>query len=235
VRAKILSEKTDKLAGDGTPIPPLADVLLANIDKVAMRMFPLGARPEYEPKLIDCIAGRAARGGTSVLAAIYDALLEEDGKALLYFPIYNYTSMNLDTVREMLVHPRALVGLGDAGAHVGTVCDASMPVFVVGHWGPRLGIERMVRMQTHDTARFIGLADRGTLEVGMRADINIIELPRLTLKRPELVRDLPAGGKRLFQQADGFAQTIVGGAVIAEGGALTGARPGRLVRMGGGS
>jgi len=235
VRAAILAEKTDKLAGDGTPIPPLADVLLANIEKVAMRMFPLGARPDYEPKLMDCIAGRAARTGGSVLAAIYDALLEEEGKALLYFPIYNYASMNLDTVREMLVHPRALVGLGDAGAHVGTVCDASMPAFLVQHWGPRLGLPRVVRMQTHDTARFIGLHDRGTLEVGMRADLNVIELPRLTLQRPELVRDLPAGGKRLFQRADGFVATLVGGAVIAEQGALTGVRPGRLVRMGGAS
>ena len=100
-----------------------------------MRMFPVGARPECEPRLMECIAGRAMRSGTSVLSAIYDALLEEEGKALLYFPIYNYTGMNLDVVREMLVHPRAIVGLGDAGAHVGTVCDASMPAFVVGQRG----------------------------------------------------------------------------------------------------
>ena len=231
VRARMLAETSDKVAGDGTPIPPLADFFLANLTKLAMRIYPLDARPNYEPTLQQCVAADASRAGKPVLAELYDALLADDGKALLYFPIYNYTSMNLEVVREMLTHPRALVGLGDAGAHVGTVCDASMPVFLLTHWAGRIGLERVVQMQTHDTARFIGLRDRGTLEVGMRADLNVVELPRLSLQRPVMQRDLPAGGRRLVQRAEGFIATLVGGTAIAEHDALTGARPGKLVRM----
>jgi N-acyl-D-aspartate/D-glutamate deacylase len=171
-----------------------------------------------------------------VLACIYDALLEDEGRALLYFPVYNYTGMNLDVVREMLTHPLALAGLSDAGAHVGTVCDASMPTFLLTHWARDrangLSLERVVQMQARDTARFVGLADRGTLEVGMRADINVVDLAGLALPRPVMQRDLPAGGRRLVQRATGYLATFVGGESIAEGGELTGARPGRLVRMG---
>jgi len=171
-----------------------------------------------------------------VLAHIYDALLGDGGTALLYFPIYNYTGMNLDAVREMLVHPRALVGLGDGGAHVGTVCDASMPTYLLTHWARDrargIPLERVVQMQARDTARFIGLTDRGTIEVGMRADLNVVDLTRLALLRPVMQRDLPAGGRRLVQHAEGYLATLVAGVPIAEHGALTGARPGQLVRMG---
>jgi N-acyl-D-aspartate/D-glutamate deacylase len=237
LRARMLTETSDKVAGGGTPIPPLADFFLANMQRVAMRIYPMAERPNYEPTLQQCMAAEASRAGKPVLAHIYDALLEDDGKALLYFPVYNYTGMNLDVVREMLVHPRALIGLGDAGAHVGTVCDASMPTFFLAHWGRDrergIPLERVVQMQTRDTARFIGLADRGTIEVGMRADLNIIDLSRLTLQRPVMQRDLPAGGRRLVQRADGFVATLVAGVPIAENGVLTGARPGKLVRMGG--
>jgi N-acyl-D-aspartate/D-glutamate deacylase len=236
LRARMLAETSDKVAGDGTPIPPLADFFLANLAMVAMRLFRMGERPDYEPKMMDSIAGEASRAGVPVLARIYDALLEDDGKALLYFPVYNYTGMNLDVVREMLVHPRALAGLGDAGAHVGTVCDASMPVYLVMHWGrdraQGLSLERAVQKQTQETARFIGLRDRGTLEVGMRADVNVVDMSRLALPRPAMHHDLPAGGRRLVQHAEGIAYTFVGGTPIAEAGALTGARPGHLVRMG---
>ena len=236
LRTRMLGEKTDKVAGDGTPIPPLADFFLANLDRVALRIFRMAARPDYEPVLDRCIAAEAARARVPVLAQLYDALLEDEGKALLYFPVYNYTGMNLDVVREMLVHPRALVGLGDAGAHVGTVCDASMPTFLLTHWARDrangLPLERVVQMQARDTARFIGLRDRGTIEVGMRADLNVVELPRLALRRPVMQRDLPAGGKRLVQRADGYLATLVAGIPIAERGELTGARPGGLVRMG---
>lgn len=237
LRARMLAETTDKVAGDGTPIPPLADFFLANLQLVAMRLFRMAARPDYEPKLMDCLAAEAARAGVPVLARIYDALLEDDGKALLYFPIYNYTGMNLDVVREMLTHPRALVGLGDGGAHVGTVCDASMPTFLLTHWARDrangLSLPRVVQMQAHDTARFIGLTDRGTIEPGMRADLNIVELDRLALLRPTMQCDLPAGGRRLVQRAEGYVATLVAGELIAEAGRLTGARPGKLVRMGG--
>ncbi len=170
---------------------------------------------------------------------MYDALLEDDGKALIYFPIYNYTGLNLDVVREMMTHPRALVGLSDAGAHVGTVCDGSMPTFLLTHWArdraEGLPLERVVSMQARDTARFIGLRDRGTLEPGMRADVNVVELARMSLARPTIARDLPANGRRLVQRADGYVATFVGGELIAERGVLTGARPGKLVRMGGAS
>jgi len=236
VRARMLAETSEPIAGDGTPIPPLADFFLANLGMVAMRLYRMGTRPDYEPKLIDCLAAEASRAGVPVLARIYDALLEDDGKALLYFPIYNYTGMNLDIVREMLMHPRALPGLSDGGAHVGTVCDASMPTFLLTHWARDrangIPLERVVQMQAHDTARFIGLRDRGTVEVGMRADLNIVDLGRLALHRPVMQRDLPAGGRRLVQHADGYLATFVGGVAIAEHGKLTGAHPGQLVRMG---
>ncbi|HEX7699708.1 MAG TPA: amidohydrolase family protein, partial [Kofleriaceae bacterium] len=236
LRARILAETSDKVAGDGTPVPPLADFFLANLAKVAMRIYPMAARPDYEPALDRCLAAEASRAGVPVLAHIYDALLADDGKALLYFPVYNYTGMNLEVVREMLLHPRALVGLGDGGAHVGTVCDASMPTFLLTHWARDrargIPLERVVQMQTRDTARFIGLRDRGTIEVGMRADLNLVELSRLALHRPVMQRDLPAGGRRLVQTADGYVATVVAGVPIAEHGALTSARPGHLVRVG---
>jgi N-acyl-D-aspartate/D-glutamate deacylase len=237
VRARMLAETTDPVSGDGTPIPPLADYFLRNLGMVAMRLFAIGAVPDYEPKLIDCLAGRATRAGRPVLDVIYDALLEDDGTALLYFPIYNYSGMSLDVVREMLLHPRALVGLGDGGAHVGTVCDASMPTFLLTHWARDRGsrgipLERVVQMQAHDTARFIGLSDRGTIEPGMRADLNVVELDRLALARPVMQRDLPAGGRRFVQRATGYLATLVAGEIVVAGGVLTGARPGRLVRLG---
>jgi len=239
MRARILSEKSDKVAGDGTPIPPLADFFLANLDMLAMRLYPMGEKPLYEPRMDACLAADAMRTGVSILERMYDALLEDDGKALVYFPIYNYTGLSLDVVREMMTHPRALVGLSDAGAHVGTVCDGSMPTFLLTHWArdrrDGLPLERVVSMQARDTARFIGLRDRGTLEVGMRADVNVVDLENLALLRPRVVRDLPASGRRLEQRAEGYVATFVGGELVAERGALTGARPGKLVRMGGAS
>ncbi|CAN5282110.1 hypothetical protein BH11MYX1_BH11MYX1_56640 [soil metagenome] len=236
VRARMLTETSDKVAGDGTPIPPLTDFFVANGEMVVMRLLRMAENPDYEPRLDQCLAAEAARAGVTVLERIYDALLEDDGKALLYFPIYNYTGMNLDVVREMMMHPRALPGLSDGGAHVGTVCDASMPTFLLTHWARDrvngIPLERVVQMQAHDTARFIGLTDRGTIEVGMRADLNVVDLARLTLNRPVMQRDLPAGGRRLVQRADGYLATLVAGEVIVQRGELTGARPGQLVRMG---
>jgi len=164
-------------------------------------------------------------------------MLEQDGKALLYFPVYNYTGMNLDAVHEMLTHPLALPGLSDGGAHVGTVCDASFTTFLMTHWARdrkhgRIPLERIIQMQAHDTARFLGLNDRGLLEPGRRADINIIDFDKLELLHPTMLKDLPAGGQRLMQYASGYIATLVNGEVIAQNGKLTGARPGRLVRAG---
>ncbi|MCR9159588.1 MAG: N-acyl-D-amino-acid deacylase family protein [Nannocystaceae bacterium] len=236
-KAKLLSQKHTRLSGDGSSIPPLADLLLERIDMVAMRLYRLGETPNYEPDPMTCLGVEASSKKISVLECIYDALLEDDGKSLLYFPLYNFTKMNLDDVRTMLTHPLALPGLSDGGAHVGTVCDASFPTTLLSHWGRdrdegRIELETLVRMQTHDTSRFIGLTDRGTLEPGARADVNIIDFDNLRLGAPRLIHDLPAGGARLMQNATGYVATYVRGVKVAEGGALTGNRPGRLVRVG---
>ena len=241
LKAQILTEKSERVGGDGTPIPPLADMLLAQIEMIGMRMFTLGDDPDYEPNMTESIGAQARGRGEGVLSALYDALIaRDDGEALIYFPLYNYTEGNLDNVRTMLTHPRALPGLSDGGAHVGTICDASFPTFMLTHWArdraargkQGLPLERVVQMQTQDTARFIGLTDRGTLEVGQKADVNVIDFDNLKLRPPTLVSDLPAGGRRLLQFADGYRATIVSGEIIAQDGELTGKYPGRLVRVG---
>ena len=140
-------------------------------------------------------------------------------------------------VRTMLGHPLSLPGLSDGGAHVGTVCDASFPTFLLTHWGRdrkdgRMEVEEIIKKQAFDTARYIGLNDRGAIAPGQKADINIIELDNLKLERPHLVADLPAGGKRLLQHARGYRHTLVNGVPITQDGKLTGERPGRLVRLG---
>ncbi|MCS6901200.1 MAG: amidohydrolase family protein [Myxococcales bacterium] len=200
-------------------------------------MFRLGEYPDYEPPLEASLCAEAQRRGCSPMEAIYDAMLEDDGHQLIYFPIFNYSSFNLDVVSEMLHHPLALLGLSDGGAHVGTICDASFPTYLLIHWvrdraTGRFPVETAIRMLTSDGARFIGLRDRGLIRPGLRADLNIIDLLRLSPLRPRLVHDLPGGGKRLLQDAEGYRATIVAGRVITENGRLTGERPGRLVRVG---
>ncbi len=236
-KAQLLTETSEKVAGDGSPIPPLADMLLARIEMVALRLFRLGERPAYEPSVEQSLYAEAQATGRGALDVVYDALLEHDGRELLYFPLYNYTEFSLDNVRTMLTHPSALIGLSDGGAHVGTVCDASYATFALMHWvrdraNDRLSPELVVQKLARDTARFIGLADRGTLEVGMRADLNVIDPARLALHRPRMARDLPAGGRRLVQDASGYVATFVAGTQIVDRDTLTDARPGHLVRMG---
>ncbi|MEM1031106.1 MAG: amidohydrolase family protein [Myxococcota bacterium] len=236
-RARLLQETTQPVS-DNSSIPPLADQLLQRIDMVAMRLFRFGEVPNYEPTMEESIYAEAFARKVPTLAAIYDALLEDEGRQLLYFPLYNYTAFNLDHVRDMLTHRYAIPGLSDGGAHVGTVCDASFPTFLLQHWTRdrdrgRISLERAIKMQAHDTARHMGLVDRGTIAVGQKADLNVIDHARLQLDRPRLVGDLPAGGKRLIQRARGYLATIVSGAVTVERGELTGVRPGRLVRGGG--
>ena len=173
-----------------------------------------------------------------MLGLIYDSMMAQDGTALLYFPVYNDTGMKLDALPEMLTHPLALPGLSDGGAHVGTICDASFTTFLMTHWARdrdhgTIPLERIIQMQARDTARFIGLEDRGVLEPGLRADLNIIDFDNLELLPPTMVNDLPAGGQRLMQHARGYIATLVNGQVVSRNGALTEARPGRLVRAGG--
>ena len=235
-KARILSEKSERLAGDGSSIPPLVDILLAKIDMISGRMFPLEANLNYEPSVMESFLVRAKQKGVTPLDVIYDHLSEGRGEGLIYFPIFNYNEGNLDTVRKMLDHPRALSGLSDAGAHVGTVCDASFTTFMLTHWvqgrdKDSMPLETVIEMLTRRNANYLGLKDRGVLSVGMRADINAIDPQKLSVGLPQLVRDLPAGGKRFLQKAEGYVATWVAGEQVQRHGKITSARPGHLVRM----
>jgi N-acyl-D-aspartate/D-glutamate deacylase len=236
-KSRVLSEKSDAVAGDGTAVPPLVDILLARIDLISARMFPLEGRLNYEPSVMQSFFVQAMQKGIKPLEAIFDHLCAGDGSNLLYFPIFNYNDGNLDVIRQMLAHPRALFGLSDAGAHVGTVCDTSFTTFMLTHWvreraKDKLPLAQAVEMMTRRNARYLGLNDRGVIAVGMRADLNLIDPVRLSMGTPELVRDLPAGGKRFLQKAHGYIGTWVNGERVQSEGAITSARPGRLVRMG---
>jgi N-acyl-D-aspartate/D-glutamate deacylase len=202
----------------------------------AERMFVLGDPPDYEPGPERSLAAIAAVSGLNPTEVAYDAMLENDGAGLLYLPILNYSNGSLEPVREMLLHPRAASGLADGGAHCGFICDASVPTFMLTHWtrdrtrGERLPLEWAVKKQTRDTARLYGLGDRGTLEVGMIGDVNVIDYDRLRLCTPTMVNDLPAGGGRILQRAEGYVATIKSGTVTFANGVDTGARPGHLLR-----
>ncbi|WP_417477161.1 N-acyl-D-amino-acid deacylase family protein [Maricaulis sp.] len=237
-KAQILSEKTEKLAGPGSSVPPLADMLMEHIDFVAEKFFQLGNPPDYEQGAESSLAAKARAKGVSLMEMIYDTLLERDGHELIYLPLYNYTEMNYDNVLKMMQHPQALYGLSDGGAHVGTVCDASMPTYMLTHWtrdrkrGDKLSLPRVVRMLTGAQADYMGMSDRGYLREGLKADLNIIDLDNLQMEPPHMVQDLPAGGQRLLQGAIGYTATIVAGEVVIENGKLTGAKPGTVYRAG---
>jgi N-acyl-D-aspartate/D-glutamate deacylase len=200
------------------------------------KTYLLGDPPDYEPSYDRSLAGIAEANGMHPLDVAYDAMMAGGGEGLLYVPILNYSYGNLDQAREMLLHPRSAVGLADGGAHCGVICDASMPTFMLTHWtrdrtrGETLPLELVVRKQTHDTARLYGMTDRGTLEPGMLADVNLIDYERLQLLPPEVAADLPAGGRRLLQKAVGYVATIKRGVVTFREGVHTGALPGGLVR-----
>lgn len=212
------------------------------------RLFVLRANAQgsvdYEPLLGDSVVALAQKTGGNPLEIAYDAMLanegptgaRNDGKGLLYFPVFNYSYGDLSQIHTELQHPRTMMSLADGGAHVGYVCDVSMPTFMLTHWardrarGPRLPLELLVKKQTRDTALVYGLNDRGLLAPGMKADVNIIDFGRLQLDLPHFVFDLPAGGRRLTQAATGYIATLVAGEAIFEQGQPTGAMPGRLVR-----
>ena len=216
-----------------TPTSP--DVATA-MTKAYERTFLLGNPPDYEPGPERSLAGVAAASGRSPREVAYDEMARDGGQGLLYIPILNYATGDLDHVREMMLHPQGLLGLADGGAHTGTICDASMPTFMLTHWtrdrsrGDLLPLEYVVRKQTHDTARLYGMTDRGTVEPGALADFNLIDYDALTLGAPFVTNDLPAGGRRLLQKASGYVATIKAGTVTFEHGEPTGALPGRLVR-----
>jgi N-acyl-D-aspartate/D-glutamate deacylase len=198
-------------------------------------MYELGDPPDYEPDPATSIARRAEREGRDPLELAYDLLVRDGGRSFFYLPLLNYTDGNLDATGEMLAHPHTVPGLADGGAHLGTICDASFPTTLLAHWGRdrelgRLELPYLVQQHTRDTARTVGLLDRGLLAPGYRADVNVIDFGRLTARRPEMRHDLPAGGRRLVQSADGYVATIAAGQVTYENGEATGALPGRLVR-----
>jgi N-acyl-D-aspartate/D-glutamate deacylase len=199
-------------------------------------MFPLGDPPEYEPDARNSVLARAAREGRTPDEVAYDLLMERDGKAILYLPVTNYAAGDLDAVREMIAHPNTLLGLGDGGAHVGIMCDATATSYTLTHWtrergrGALFPVAWAVKRLTHDNATAIGLDDRGLVQIGKKADLNVIDYDRLTLRGPEIVYDLPAGGKRLVQRTEGFEATVLSGTVVYRHGEPTGALPGRLVR-----
>jgi N-acyl-D-aspartate/D-glutamate deacylase len=200
------------------------------------RIFPLGDPPDYEPGPDQSIAALAARTNKSPDEFAYDMLLEDGGKTLLYRPLSNYTYGDLDTVKDMFSHPNSLVGLGDGGAHVSIISDASAFTYMLTHWtrdrtrGDKAPLPWAIKRLTRDNAAAIGLKDRGLLQPGYKADINVIDYDNLQLHAPKVAYDLPGGGRRLIQKADGYDATIVSGAPVQIGGEETGALPGRLVR-----
>jgi N-acyl-D-aspartate/D-glutamate deacylase len=198
-------------------------------------IFPLGDPPNYEPPRETAIANIAAREGRAAQDVAYDMLLEDGGRAFLFMPFANYTNFNLDCCGEMIAHPDCVMGLGDGGAHVGIISDGSFPTYLLTHWGRdratgKFDLGYLVKRQTADTARAVGLMDRGIVAPGMKADLNVIDFDKLRVDAPTMAFDLPAGGKRLLQGAQGYVATIVSGEVTYRDGKQTDALPGKLVR-----
>lgn len=199
------------------------------------QVFRFGDPPDYQPPAHASVAALAQRTGRTPQEVAYDWLLEQGGCALLFTPIANYDRHSMAACREMLADPRSLIGLGDAGAHVGFITDASFPTHLLTYWarqeqGPGFTLESLVHRQSCANARAVGLMDRGTIEPGMKADINLINLAELAIEPPRTAHDLPAGGRRLLQGARGYAMTLVSGVSTYENGQATGELPGRLVR-----
>lgn len=241
-KAQMLSETPVQLSGPGSPIPPMTDMLIAGFEQVAEKLFRLdeGGVVNYEPQAENSLAAQARRDGVNVWEKAYDILLEDDGKSLIYYPVYNYTEGNYNNVMKMMRHPQSLPGLSDGGAHVGFICDASFPTYLLSYWSrdrieagkSGFDLARTVQMLTADCADYLGLGDRGRIAVGQKADINVIDHNALTLGVPEMVRDLPAGGQRLLQPVSGYKATFVSGQQVITNDEVTKARPGRLVRSG---
>ena len=225
IRAKILSETSVIQSG------PMQD-----LEQLMRMVFPLGEQPNYEPAYEDSIAGMAEVQGCEPLALMYDLLVANGGRELFYQPFGGYQRYSLDAQKKLLEHPNVLFGLSDGGAHCGVIADAGMPTFIMTHWGrdrtrgDKLSLEFIVKSLSSSTAKAFGLFDRGLIDEGMIADFNLIDFEALRLFRPEAVFDLPAGGRRLVQRAEGYEMTIKAGEVIFERGEHTGALPGQLVR-----
>ena len=223
VRARILADKP----GVGHPI--------LVVTQMWDWIFPLGDEPDYEPDPSTSIAARARARGVHPMEEAYDRLLDDDGRAMLLVATSNLENNSLDTVGELLHRDDVVLGLGDGGAHYGMICDASYSTYFLAHWARdrksgRFSVAEAVRRLTSVPARVAGLSDRGRIAVGYKADLNVIDHAALRIHKPVITYDLPAGGRRLDQTADGYVATIVTGEVIAENGVPTDARPGKLVR-----
>ena len=226
---RILDEHAAMVAG-------LSDGLFRQITSGWDVMFPLTDPVDYELDATRSIGARARATGADPARLVYDALLEHDGRQLLYLPLFNFAHGNFDDIHEMITTPFALFGLSDAGAHCGAICDASMPTSSIVLWardrtgGDTIPLEQVVHLQTQRTASHVGWLDRGVLAPGYVADVNVIDLETLNCRAPVIVHDLPAGGRRLMQTADGYRYTVKSGSVTFADGVHTGELPGRLVR-----
>jgi N-acyl-D-amino-acid deacylase len=227
VRAKILADQPDY-----SVLPGPAKLIMQGFGM----MFPLGDPPEYEPAPEQSIAAIAQREGRTPLDVAYEVMAADGGSGLIYLPLLGYADGNLEPIREMMMHPQSVFSLSDGGAHCGLICDASVPTFLLTHWvrdrsrGERIPIEQIVERQTRRTANFYGMADRGVIAEGMKADVNVIDFENLHIHAPEIVYDLPAAGRRLIQKVDGYRYTVCSGEVIYEDGVPTDALPGKLSR-----
>jgi N-acyl-D-aspartate/D-glutamate deacylase len=204
--------------------------------KVLERFYVLDAALDYEPDEDVRLDTIAAREGRSMDEVLYDVLSAGDGSQMVADFVLNYVGRGLDTVHDMLVHPDTVSGLGDGGAHLFMICDAAMPTFHLSFWsrdrsrGPKLPLETSVHKLTGKAAALYGLNDRGTIAVGKRADLNVIDFENVGNAMPEMVFDLPRGSGRFLQRGQGYLATLVGGTVTRRDDEATGARPGRLVR-----
>jgi N-acyl-D-amino-acid deacylase len=231
MRRKILAEKPSE--AEVAKLAQFRQLITKRFDK----FFVMGNPPDYEPGPEKSVAAIAAREGRSPDEVAYDYITEAEGQ-YLYFPVVNYVTGDHGPILEMLNDPACLLGLSDGGAHCTSIIDAGVPSYMLTHWGrdrsrgPRLPLELLVKRQTSETADFFGLSDRGRLTPGLRADVNLIDFEGLRMHKPEIVHDMPAGGRRFVQRVDGYRATLVAGTPIFERGEHTGALPGRLVRDG---
>ena len=212
--------------------------LSGSLGQLLWQIFPLGDRPNYEPDREQSVAGIAESGGRDPFAVMYDLLVSNGGRELFYQPLGGYQTYNFDFFKISMSHPNVLFGLSDGGAHCGVIADAGMPSFILSHWardrdkGEQFELEFLVRKLSRDTAEAYGMTDRGLLQEGYLADINVIDFDALQLHRPEAVYDLPTGGKRLVQTVEGYRHIVKRGQEIFRDNLHTGALPGKLVRGG---